>query len=960
MRLKVPLSPLIAVLLAGASLDASTNAPVVKAIPEQTLNREVYSFDEGWRFHLGDITTGSLKNHADTYASTKAGNAGGAAGMQFDDSTWRVLNLPHDWVIEGAFDKEENRAQGYRPRGIAWYRKSFELPASDRGKHLELQIDGVGTHCTVWVNGLEVHHNNCGYTGFSIDITPYARYGEDPNTIAIRVDADAMEGWWYEGGGMYRHTRLVKRPPLHIATDGIFASPVKLPDGTWEIPVQVTLENSGRFAADATVSLRLITPSGKDVATDSARQSVPPLGSAVVSRKIKVTDPVLWSVDAPKLYTLVTTASVAGGPGDIVTTRCGFRTIRFDAAQGFFLNGKPLKIKGTCNHMDHAGVGVAVPDSLWDFRIRKLKEMGSNAYRCSHNPPPAEFLDACDRLGMLVMDENRNFNCSPEGMEQLRWMVRRDRNHPSVILWSVFNEEPMQGSEQGYEMVRRMTAAVKELDTNRPVTAAMNDGHFNPVNVSSAVDVVGFNYQQKSYDRFHELHPDVPIMSSEDTSALMTRGEYLTDTNRNVIAAYDDDATKWGATHHDSWREIEARPFVAGGFVWTGFDYRGEPTPHTWPTAGSFFGCMDLCGFPKTGFFIHQAEWIKEKPVLEIVPHWNWKGSEGKPVRVMALTNAKRAELFLNGATLGEKEVDPSGMVRWDVPYAPGTLEVVARSDGKEVARKRVETTGDPVALELVPDRKQLAGDGSDAMPVTIRVLDAQGRPVPDASPQVHFSVKGPIDLIGLGNGDPNCHEPEQGTSHSLFNGLGQAIIRSIPEGKGEALLLASSPGLKEVTCRVQIQQKSVPPSIKPVDPSLLISRWKQAQPTEEKPDPTAQIADNDMNSWSKVRLPRVEKVTDKRWHEWRCEPFRPFEAQIRNGGVIRFGGVTGSCEIWLDGVMVAEKTTKEPSPVEIPFAPGEKDHQISILFHPDQGEEMGIASTVRVMQVNPAQVPVH
>lgn len=912
--------------------------------------REVLSFDEGWRFHPGDIPFPEIKTHSDTYNNAKAGNASGAAASVYDDTGWRVVDLPHDWAVEGSFDKNANVDQGFRPRGIAWYRKSFKIDPADRGKHLELQIDGVSTHCTVWVNGTEVHHNNCGYTGFTIDLTPFARYGDDLNTVAVRVDANAMEGWWYEGAGMYRHTRLVKRPPVHLITDGVFVQPVKEADGSWKIPAEISVGNIGKAPAQATVSVALRDPDGKEVASVSGSGEVPVLGTKVFRPEIKVSDPRLWSVDHPVLYTVETRVVSPGQADDSVTTKVGFRTIRFDAGKGFFLNDQPLKLKGTCNHIDHAGVGVAVPDALWEFRIRKLKEMGANAYRCAHNPPGSEFLDACDRLGMLVMDENRNFNTAPEYMDQLRWLIRRDRNHPSVILWSVFNEEPMQGTEQGYEMVRRMAAAVKQLDTTRPVTAAQSGGQLNPVNVSAAVDVVGFNYQQGSYDDFHKAHPDKPLTSSEDTSAVMTRGEFETVKSNNILASYDDEHPGWGATHRSAWKEIDTRPFLAGGFVWTGFDYRGEPTPFKWPSAGSFFGCMDLCGFPKTAFFLHQAMWIKDRPILAIVPHWNWKGEEGKPIRVMIISNAKQAELFLNGKSLGVKEVDPYAMTNWEVPYAPGTLEAVARTDGKEVARTKVETTGEAVALNLVPDRASLIGDGLDAMPVTVKAVDAKGRVVPGAAPMVAFKVEGPLRLLGLGNGDPNCHEPEDTDSHSLFHGLGQAIIRSVRGGAGNAILHVSAPGFKEASVTIPVMAIPLPPSVPAAPPIQLLLKWRMSSLSQSRPDPAAVISDTDMNTWTQVKPPRLENSPQAGWVQFRSERFKPFAQQAKEGGLIRFKGIQGKGELWLDGTKVADMADAAPMPLEINLPPGDREHQLVLLFHKEADvQEVGLGGVVTV-----------
>ena len=782
---------LVLVLVASASGAEKTAGPGPASQPgiAEPAGRQRLSLDQGWRFHQGDIPFPVITGHEASYASAKAGKAWGAAAPEYDDSAWRELDLPHDWAVEGPFAEQENIAQGYRPRGSGWYRRQFRLDPAERGQHLELQFDGVATHCTVWVNGTVVHRNWCGYTSFYLDVTPLAQYGDKLNTIAVRVDANAMEGWWYEGAGLYRHTWLVKRQPVHLMTDGVYANPVRAADGSWSLPVEATLGNCGRDPAAVEVEVTLADPSGQEVARAGATVTVPALDQAVAKLAMPVAAPKLWSVASPSLYRVRTVVLQNGKAVDESRTNCGFRTIRFDPEQGFFLNDQPLKLKGVCNHQDHAGVGVAVPDALWEFRLRRLREMGVNAFRCSHNPPAVELLDACDRLGILVMDENRNFNSSPEYMRQLEWLVRRDRNHPSVILWSVFNEEPMQGTETGYEMVRRMAAAVKKLDTTRPVTAAMNGGMFSPVNVSQAVDVVGFNYQIDSYDRFHAANPKLPLTSSEDTSAVMTRGEYANDKTRNVLSSYDTEHPSWGATHRAAWKAIATRPYLAGGFVWTGFDYHGEPQPLKWPSTGSSFGCLDLCGFPKAAFYLHQALWVEDRPILHLVPHWNWPGQEGKPIKVMALANADSVTLALNGRVLGEKPVDKFDMVSWEVPYEPGRLEATGKKQGQEVSRCIVETTGEPASLRLTPDRQALAGDGWDALPVTVEALDKDGRPVPTANLPVEFEITGPGTIIGLGNGDPNCHEPEKGHRRSLFHGLAQVLVQSQRGGSGALVL---------------------------------------------------------------------------------------------------------------------------------------------------------------------------
>ncbi len=638
--------------------------------------------------------------------------------------------------------------------------------------------------------------NWCGYTSAYLDITPFARFDGEVNTIAVQVDAVAQEGWWYEGAGIYRHTWLIKRNPVHIQTDGIYANPVRNPNGQWSVPVEVALYSSGKTSAIVDVESALIDPAGKTVASAMTQATVDPLKEPVAGLTLAVESPKLWFVDEPTLYCVRTVVKREGANLDEVTTRCGFRTIRFDPDKGFFLNDQPLKLLGTCNHQDSAGVGVAVPDSIWEFRVRRLKEMGSNAFRCAHNAPANEFLDACDRQGMLVMDENPNFGSSPEYVRQLDWMVRRDRNHPSIILWSVFNEEPSQGSEMGYEMVRRMSAVAKQRDVTRPVTAAQSNSVLNPINASQAADVAGFNYVYRDFDRYHALHPTKPIFSSEDTSTVMTRDEYTTNRREAVLDAYDSQVLPWGLSHRNAWREVARRPFVAGTMVWTGFDYRGEPQPLPWRATGSSFGCMDLCGFPKTAYYIHQAQWIQNRPVLRLVPHWNWAGSEGKPIKVMVLSNAEKVALLLNGKLIGEKPVEKFNMLTVEVPYEAGKLEAVASSRGKEVARFAVETTGAPAALKLIADRSSLAGDGDDAEPVTVEAVDAQGRVVPTAKLPVTFEIVGPGIIIGLNNGDPNCHEPEKGNEHSIFSGLAQVIVQSRKEGKGSLTLRATAEGL--------------------------------------------------------------------------------------------------------------------------------------------------------------------
>ena len=918
------------------------------SLSQSAATPERLSLNRGWRFYQGDIDFPVIKGHAATYNSCKAGQAPGAAAPDFDDTGWRLVDLPHDWAVEGGFNPDENLSQGYRERGIGWYRRHFRLDPSDKGRHLELQFEGIATHCTVWVNGTLVHRNWCGYTSFYIDMTALARYGDELNNIAVRVDANAQEGWWYEGAGIYRNTWLVKRPPVHLVTDGIFANPVKK-DGAWKIPFEAILENAGNQDAGIEVTATLLDPDGNEVAKESSRTPVKVLAEAVVKMTIPVRRPELWSVDQPVLYTVRTVVTQQSRLIDEAETRCGFRTIRFTPDSGFFLNDQPLKIKGTCNHQDHAGVGVAVPASIWDFRLKKLKEMGSNAVRCSHNPPSREFLDACDRLGVLVMDENRNFNVSPEYVRQLEWLVRRDRNHPCVILWSVFNEEPMQGSEAGYEMVRRLGAVVKKLDMTRPVTAAMNGGLFSPKNVSDAVDVVGFNYQIGSYDRFHQEHPEMCLTSSEDVSGVMQRGQYVTDKSKNLLDEYDTQHPGWGTTHRKAWKAIAERPFLAGCFVWTGFDYRGEPTPFGWPAVSSNFGIMDLCGFPKTAFYLHQAQWISNRPVLHIVPHWNWPAdSIGKRIKVMILSNAEKVTLLLNGVIIGTHLVDPYEMNILNVPYHPGTLEAIGYKGEREVSRFRTETTGVATSLQLIPDRLALAGDGLDAMPVTVRTLDVGGRTVPTANLPVTFEISGPGRIIGLGNGDPNSHEAEKGHERSLFNGLAQVILQSKADTGGVVTLTAKAHGLKPATVAIDVQHATQLPSVPVARPYLVLSSWQISPITPVRPNPNQEVAANDQNSWAPTRTGQLQDFAGGNFAVYRTR-FKPYIEQQNKGAKMILKNVTGKAEVWIDKQLLMTKNDSETADMEVLIPGKEGVREINVLIEAEPGKPAGISGAVTV-----------
>lgn len=909
-----------------------TDMPVGAFNPEPTR----LLLDTGWRFHLGDIPMPKIVGHGWSYGNAKAGAAQGAAAVDYDDSDWPEVVLPHDWAAAQLPEKSENVSQAYRRRGYGWCRRTLRFDDSDKGKFIEIQFGAIATNATIWFNGNVVAHNWSGYNSIYVDVSSMARFGDDLNTLVVRVDAEKMEGWWYEGAGIYRHVWLAKRSPLHIITDGIYADPRRNADGSWSVPVVATLSNIGEHAATGEIEAALTDASGRTVASGRGQAAVTPLDQAEARVNLAVANPQLWSVDHPTLYTLRTRLFRDGSQVDERSVELGFRTIRFDPKLGLFLNDQPLKIKGTCNHQDHAGVGVALPDAMWEWRIRRLKELGSNAIRVAHNAPSTELLDACDRLGMLVMNENRLFNVSPAYMEQLTWLVRRDRNRPSVIMWSVFNEEPMQGSAQGYEMVRRMSDAVKELDDQRPVTAAMNNGMFTPKNVSDAVDVVGFNYQPHLYDRFHAENPNIPLTSSEDTSSFMTRGEYQDDRARNILGSYDTNPADWGKTHRDAWKAVATRPFVAGAFVWTGFDYHGEPTPFEWPSQSSFFGIMDLCGFPKMAFYLHRAQWVDDRPLLDLVPHWNWPGHAGKSVKVMALTNVERVRLLLNGRMISEQAVNRFEMPSWEVAYAPGRIEAIGLRGGREVIRTAVETTGAPVALRLTPDRAAMAGNGEDAQPFTVSAVDARGRHVPTANLPVEFAIAGG-SIVGLGNGDPNSHEPEKGNRRSLFNGLAQVIVQSNAEA-GPLVLTATSAGLKSARSTVRRMAAKARPQVENTTPILIIQGWRQSPNSDRKLDPNMRLADNDMNSWTWVTHGEVQPNGTGRWTLFRGK-FTPRKTVRQRGGKLVFANIIGPAEVWIDGRKTGTKLDPAPGRLEVPIAAGEGERSVSVLIENAAGQ---------------------
>ncbi len=815
-------------------------------------SREILLFDSGWKFHLGHAADPALDFGFGTGTLfAKAGEPVGAVDVKFVDTAWSDVDLPHDWVVGLDFvrsDDEAVKSHGYKPVGrpfpattIGWYRRSFAVAEGDTGRRFVVRFDGVFRDCIVWLNGHYLGNNLGGYMGFSYDITDYLNYGQK-NVLVVRVDASQYEGWFYEGAGIYRHVWLVKHDPVHIPEYGVVVRTDLLtgedrfrsgPESgrTVDVPsanvtVGTTITNRSGAVSGGMLVSRVVAPDGSVAAeTGPLPFTLGARETQTLAQSVVVGKPRLWSIETPALYSLVSIVKREGSVIDSLTTTFGIRTIAFDKDSGFILNGKRVKIKGVCCHQDHAGVGSALPDRLQAFRIEKLKEMGANAYRSSHNPPTPELLDACDRLGMLVLDEHRLMGSSPEFTEQFKKLILRDRNHPSVILWSLGNEEWfIHNSGVGARIARALLDIQQEFDPTRLSTYAANNGnHFEGIN--SVVPVRGFNYMSiADIDLYRKDHPDQPLIGTEEASTLCTRGEYETDTLKGYLEDHDVNKPGWGSTAETWWSFYAARPWLAGGFVWTGFDYRGEPTPYSWPCINSHFGIMDVCGFPKNNYYYYQA-WWSEKDVLQLSPHWNREGREGDTVRVWCNSNCERVELFLNGKSLGLKAMPANSHLEWLVPYRAGVLEARGERNGRTI-RTKVETTGAPEKIRLLPDRSTIDADGEDVSVVTVLAVDADGREVPDAGQRIDFAIDGPGKIIGVGNGDPSSHEPDvrrdtSEWSRRLFNGRAQVIVQS--EGKpGTIVLRASSPGLSRAEEKIAAKRAMRRPSVPVWEPPVL------------------------------------------------------------------------------------------------------------------------------------------
>jgi beta-galactosidase len=767
-------------------------------------------FDAHWRFHLGDVPE--------------------AKEASFDDASWRLLNLPHDWSIEGAFSKDNPAGVGggALPGGVGWYRKEFTIPESDKGKLLFIDFDGVYMNSEVWINGHDLGVRPYGFSSFRYEMTPFLNYGDKPNVIAVRVDNSKQpNSRWYSGSGIYRNVWLVTTNKIHVGHWGTYVTTPEVNDRRATVDIQTTINNADPSAKEVTLKTIIYNDKGKVVAEKNISGNITKGDSKIFSQTLTVDHPDLWSTDNPVLYKVTSLVQQDGKTVDQYETPLGIRYFRFDSQEGFFLNGKHLKIKGVCDHHDLGCLGAAVNTRAIQRQLQMLKSMGVNAMRTSHNPPAPELLQLCDKMGIIVMDEA--FDCWKKGKNpydyHLYWdqwhkkdlsdMIRRDRNHPSVIIWSIGNEIPDQWDSAGAPIARELRGIVRSLDTTRPITSAMNDPEAknNELSHSGAMDLIGHNYRVDSWKDFFKYFPDGKFIATETTSALETRGEYNmpsdsifiwpregVEMNANfTCSAYDNCRVPWGATHEKVLKAFMKDDFASGMFVWTGFDYLGEPTPYGWPARSSYFGIIDLAGFPKDAYYLYKSVWTST-PVLHIFPYWNWKA--GDTVDVWAYYNdADRVELFLNGKSLGSRSKEDDNLhVMWRVPYQPGTLKAISyNKEGKVVLTREIHTAGPAAKMIIEPDRRHIHADGKDLSFVTIKIVDAKGTLVPHADNMIHFKISGAGTIAGMDNGNETDHESFKGDQHEAFNGLCLAVIQSDGK-KGKITLTATAEGMPPVT----------------------------------------------------------------------------------------------------------------------------------------------------------------
>jgi beta-galactosidase len=784
-------------LLCAASLCFANSRPGKRVI-----------FNQDWRFQLGDVTSGQ--------------------DMDLNDSQWRQLDLPHDWSIEGEFSEKApaGTGGGALPGGIGWYRKNFHIPLTAKGKQIFIEFDGVYRNSEVWINGHYLGKRPYGYISFQYDLTPHLIYGSNKNLIAVKADnSQQPNSRWYSGSGIYRNVWLTTLDPVHIEHWGTYWPTPAVNSQSATVVIKTKVNNSSQNKAQVNLTTIIQDASGRVVAR-GIEKGANAEAHVEVSQTFKVSSPSLWSDERPYLYKIVSQLEQGGRIVDRYETPLGIRTFRFDINKGFFLNDKPVKIRGVCNHHDLGSLGAAVNTRAIERQLEMLKEMGVNGIRTSHNPPAPELLELTDKMGFIVMDEafdvwkikKTNFDYHLDWDEwhkrDLEDMVLRDRNHPSIIMWSIGNEvmEQWNQNPEGGTISRELVAIVRNLDKTRPITSATNGVDTNnKVLTDGGLDIVGTNYHHGKIPELQKMFPGRVILGAETTSAVQSRSSYImpSDEIRRwprkwdevlkegtpdfTCSAYDNSSAPWGSTHEETWKIVKKHDFFAGMFIWTGWDYLGEPTPYPWPAVSSYFGIIDLAGFPKDSYYMYQSEWTS-KPVLHLFPHWNWKA--GEKVDVVTYFNADEVELFLNGRSQGTKRKQGDDMqVFWRLPFEPGVLKAVSRKNGQVVLTREVRTAEAPARIVLVPDRQAIKADGVDLSFVTVKVVDRNGTVVPSADNLIKFELTGEGSIVGLDNGYQASHESFKGKQRKVFRGMALAIVQA-KQKPGRIVLKATSDNL--------------------------------------------------------------------------------------------------------------------------------------------------------------------
>lgn len=792
---------------------------------------KIISMNTGWRFFHGDLPP---KSDVDGWGGAKAkGFSFGATATDFNDTGWRSLDIPHDFVSEGDYTRKtagefnmknipemesidsRHFAGGCLEGSIAWYRKRFDIPRDCKNKRIYIFFDGVYRNSTVYLNEYFVGAHSGGYDSFYYDITDFVNIGGD-NTLAVRVDATGREGWWYEGGGIYRNVRLEIKDNISVEHYGVFiASQISLDAKMADITLKTEVSNKLLTDNKVTVQSIISNNEGNTLTETQSEITIEAWDKRICVQKTELSNIRLWDLDSPYLYCLTTKIFADGTLVDSVNTSFGLRDIRFDADSGFYLNGRNIKIKGVCCHQDHAGVGIAMDRSIFKYRLAQIKSMGANAYRSAHHMITSEMLDICDEMGILVLDETRRMSSAQTDLDALRTMVCHGRNHPSVILWGIGNEEIFsQDRQETARTTITMKAEINKLDSTRPITSAVVcwngkerfDNAANYIDVTKNLDVMGFNYCKQAWDDYHRRMPHQPVIITEATANSGTRGCYSTNERIGQYCVLDSDnmekvMNKQKAVKRDmgenEWKFCAERDYISGIFLWTGMDYRGEPTPLAYPAVYSQFGIFDYCGFPKDNFYYYKSWWTEE-PILHIFPHWNFNKYDGENIAVHCYSNLDEVEIFVNGKSYGKKIMEKHWYLSWEnIVYEQGELKAVGYKNGSKIMEKTVRTTGEPYKIELVPYEKEVAS--GDMAIVNVRILDKNGTLEPTADNELYFEIEGG-KFIGTGNGNPGDHSSEKVRVRRAFNGLCQVLVRSY--GK-KIKITAKSNGLISGSCKI-------------------------------------------------------------------------------------------------------------------------------------------------------------